>query len=406
MFAEKAALARLQAGGLVTMVDGVGGGSDEYAGASKARVMAAKNHSDRKGRPKLPVGLHADSEDSPDGVVSMAGVRVYVYGGMSAPYSGAGATSCAPSESGLGQGDAESHMSDKLRAFFRAGFLRTDDPAEASVFYHPACLVEAHAASRALPAEAAAARLRALEKAVLSDIETLGFAHRPHVVNAVDCRARPGLGGVAAAFPVLWGSGLYVQACTRAAEGPIDLRRSVHLPFCAEPPPPLPPPHLGGAERSAPPRPYDVLLVGAEGDDAARRLAHLHGAADKAGLRSLTLATATGATPRSATLDAMRNATFTLCVDAASACPYDALGSGSVLLLQPDTLLPPLPPLGALSRPVVFARGGQLALPQRPQQRLLAESAHAHARSFECEPTNPFFYEHILRSMQWVRNRH
>lgn len=102
----------------------------------------------------------------------------------------------------------------------------------------------------------------------------------------------------------------------------------------------------------------------------------------------------------------MRNATYTLCLDAASACPYDALAAGSVLLLQPGAQLPPLAPLGALSRPVEFARGGGLVLPPRAQQLLLSESARVHARSFECEVDNPYFYEYLLRSLQWLRVRH
>ena len=49
---------------------------------------------------------------------------------------------------------------------------------------------------------------------------------------------------------------------------------------------------------------------------------------------------------RAESLQLMRDAAFTLCADAGSACPYDALASGSIPLLLPGAQLPPLVPLG------------------------------------------------------------
>ena len=79
---------------------------------------------------------------------------------------------------------------DALAALFDRGFLRVDDPKDAELFYHPACLVDLFMTSRITGKANAFGRSALLyhaEQRIVRQIKALGYEDRPHIVNALRC---------------------------------------------------------------------------------------------------------------------------------------------------------------------------------------------------------------------------
>jgi len=99
-----------------------------------------------------------------------------------------------------------------LSAALRAAGLVTTDPQRATVFYHPACLINVYFETR-LPnwksSGAVAAQATAVQRRVLAEIAT--YQHRPHLLNGLRCALQSGQDGLTShmrkTFPLLWGEG-------------------------------------------------------------------------------------------------------------------------------------------------------------------------------------------------------
>ena len=74
---------------------------------------------------------------------------------------------------------ARTRFESHLAQLFATGWHRTDVPEKADIFYHPACLVERFWRNRE--------GLRQIDERVTEQIQRLGFARRPHIVNAMRC---------------------------------------------------------------------------------------------------------------------------------------------------------------------------------------------------------------------------
>ena len=75
---------------------------------------------------------------------------------------------------------------DALAALFDRGFLRVDDPKDAELFYHPACLVDLFMTSRITGKANAFGRSALLyhaEQRIVRQIKALGYEDRPHIVK-------------------------------------------------------------------------------------------------------------------------------------------------------------------------------------------------------------------------------
>ena len=176
----------------------------------------------------------------------------------------------------------------KLHAIFAThGLMTTEDPSSADLFYHPACLTDLFWQARALGPLAGEARGRQIEEQVLSEISSLGYSLRPHVINAERCfescrggaytkdaagRCRPHVrkaDGPAWAFgssfyPTLWGSERFKRFCGEAPR-PVDMATAAYLPYCpAQPTPPQP---------FLPSRPTRALFIGSATVGRTRLLA-------------------------------------------------------------------------------------------------------------------------------------
>ncbi|EOD18501.1 hypothetical protein EMIHUDRAFT_448080, partial [Emiliania huxleyi CCMP1516] len=144
-----------------------------------------------------------------------------------------------------------------LSAALRAAGLVTTDPQRATVFYHPACLINVYFETR-LPnwksSGAVAAQATAVQRRVLAEIAT--YQHRPHLLNGLRCALQSGQDGLTShmrkTFPLLWGSRRFAHFCAEAL-GPVDHSRAVHLWYCQ--------PEQQEAASSH--RPVRVLFVGA-----------------------------------------------------------------------------------------------------------------------------------------------
>jgi len=144
-----------------------------------------------------------------------------------------------------------------LSAALRAAGLVTTDPQRATVFYHPACLINVYFETR-LPnwksSGAVAAQATAVQRRVLAEIAT--YQHRPHLLNGLRCALQSGQDGLTShmrkTFPLLWGSRRFAHFCAEAL-GPVDHSRAVHLWYCQ--------PEQQEAASSH--RPLRVLFVGA-----------------------------------------------------------------------------------------------------------------------------------------------
>lgn len=323
----------------------------------------------------------------------------------------------------------------KLAAFF-SQHLRATTPAEADLFYHPACLTDLY--FRVRNQHNGTAVLRAAEEAILSQIDALGFAHRPHAVNALRCRTirwQDERSHIVRALPRLWGSGRFVRFCAEAMHA-VDTARSVHLPYCARAP-------ASAASRlepfSARARSTRVLFIGSflysrkrvlrglHSQNISRRIVilnpfrraspgrlwcdawhPLHTYCPDGGVarhRRSRLAYNRGKGVRSADVyRTMADATYTLCPagDAPdSPRVYSALAHGSVPLLDPATQPPPLLNWSLISAPIRF-EGGVLQLPSPAEEAALLRNVWTHRFDFECEATNPAFAAYLAAAVARV----
>jgi hypothetical protein len=261
---------------------------------------------------------------------------------------------------------------DALAALFDRGFLRVDDPKDAELFYHPACLVDLFMTSRITGKANAFGRSALLyhaEQRIVRQIKALGYEDRPHIVNALRCYgvreernpANHGGGWFEAktrhdaatnALPTLWAqfpSGIpridgvrvirrpFWRFCEEAVRK-IDRRRSANFPYCAArapaaganattaPPPPPPKPHR---ERS-----ISVLFIGSSLVHRDPAIAALN---NTPGARLVLLDGKRRRLHDASLTDLMRDANYTLCPTGdtpESERIYQALEAGSIPLLD------------------------------------------------------------------------
>lgn len=123
-----------------------------------------------------------------------------------------------------------------LAKLLRESSLRSHDPAEADVFYVPACLTDYYFRVRNLPN--GKQLLRDVEDAVLAQIASTGFGHRLHILNGLRCRSLGRFSNsdtrnhIVGAFPRLWAKGRFANFCAEAMHA-VDVQRSVHVPYCS-----------------------------------------------------------------------------------------------------------------------------------------------------------------------------
>ena len=140
----------------------------------------------------------------------------------------------------------------KLASLFAQGFMRTHNPAAATIFYHPACLVDVFFNLR--HRHDAPARAADIERTILADIARVGYSKTPHVVNSLRCftanrRRRHGHDHL---FQTLWADP-FLNFCAEAFPT-LDANRSIYLPYCRAQP--APPPAF------QPTRPIRALFIG------------------------------------------------------------------------------------------------------------------------------------------------
>ena len=334
------------------------------------------------------------------------------------------------------EGDARSRFESRLAQLFETGWHRTSNPTEADIFFHPACLVDRFWRDRA--------SLRQIDKRITQQILRLGFAHRPHIVNALRCYGlqrngsrykedytRHGMGTTS--LPTLWAqppamagepepdarlNRSFWRFCLEATK-PVDRRRSASFPYCYAAPRlrrPI-------VSRARPPptsrrRSTSVLFVGSL--LPARRMA-IAALNKTRGSRIVLLERRTFAPYL---LDLMRDANYTLCPEGdtpESERIYQALERGSIPIVA--SKFQPVPVANwsdfsaridfdedaACTRRVLRSRHlppadcvGPLRLPSLEEQSRLERGVRAHADDFRCDATraeNPVFATYVLRSL-------
>ncbi len=292
------------------------------------------------------------------------------------------------------QDGGDGHLTGLLR--------RTTSPAEASLFYHPACLTDALFRLRGtLPRPRAIAEARALERSVLAEVEALGYAHKPHVVNALRCSGDGREHGDARAFyPTLWDPRRYARLCQEST-GRVDERRSVPLPYCVSPP-------AGEPPAVDAPRRIRIIFIGSNLSKMGRRRAPLDAAARTPGAELVLLSraglrAAGGRAALARAREAMRDAAFTLCPAGdtpESSRIYEALARGSVPLVDASFRGPRVvPDWGAISWTIRLDAGGRLALPGARRERRLREEVWRHRRSFLCERASAPFARYVGQAL-------
>tara|TARA_B110001452_G_scaffold130686_1_gene108564 strand:- start:150 stop:1424 length:1275 start_codon:yes stop_codon:yes gene_type:complete len=323
----------------------------------------------------------------------------------------------------------------KLPALFASGFLRTTDPARATLFYHPACLVDTFFRARELTNPRNRLRLtRLYERRVLAEMDALGYSHMPHVVHALRCHTTHMPWG-----QVTWGNTMYPQlwknvsrfrfrVCSEAFPL-VDADFSLHMPFCPSGPSSPTPLRL---ERSV-----RVLFIGSELAYVTTRARAIHALNRTPGARLELLnrdAACSGSSNcraplessrlmQSSRLEAMRDAVYTVCpAGDAPDSPriYQALAAGSVPLIERDLQVVGFADWSQFSLRLDAAcagcrtRGIDLAgcacpdasmsnLPTGDRAVVLQRAAHEHARTFECEPGNAAFTSYVERSLRRFR---
>ena len=360
------------------------------------------------------------------GMPSSASATVFVYNST---------VGCVSGHPSRGTAELFEH---RLATIFASGRMRTtSNPAEADVFFHPACLVTAFFIARseiAGPGSEIAAKkaLRAIEAAVLLDIEDIGHAHKPHVINALRCRQeaphplRPHgetVSFIEFAFPTLWGGvdprrRPFATFCPEAPGTP--QLAAIHTPYC-QPPFPKPPLRMN--------RSISVLFIGSEGrvswrhdlvhnrwDPTPQRRSWLEALNITPGGRSVVLASRDGREFHGSEMLARRGRGRRFPADAAyhralmaeanyTMCPpgdapdtqriYTAISMGSIPLIDKSFQPPPLVEWSEISAPLRIGRDvrvgkeyGSLDLPSSEATADLLGHVHALAAAFECEPTN------------------
>lgn len=306
------------------------------------------------------------------------------------------------------------HSTDKVRfeqkldAFFASSSLRTRNPAHATIFYHPACLVDVYLRTRWRGELAGPSRVsteaQRVERAVLRQISELGFSHRPHVVNSLRCFPRGPCNGCmhmhgTATFPTLWGPA-FRRFCLQAKK-PVDESRSCHMPYCVVRPPQPAPAASAPASRPAN-RSISVLFIGTprlpnkDRECAVRALRFIPGAR----VVSLLNRSESNGDLR----ELMRDATFTLCP--AGDTPeseriYQAIARGSIPLLDEQFQPPPLAAWSRFSATITFRNKWkrELSLPSPEHTARLQQAVKKHARRFECRADDLVFQAYIRRAL-------
>ena len=308
--------------------------------------------------------------------------------------------------------DARGHpflFQQKLFALFEGGFMRTHDPSRASIFFHPACLVDLFFRMRGQRNRKQVAA--ALELQVLDDIARVGWAHKPHIVNALRCftadltTRNMAVARTAGVFPVLWSSRFF-RFCAEAFPR-LNQNTSIYMPYCTRTPAPQP--------ALKPDRPISIVFVGTvpkrRGGTRARRIATIAALRRTPGAKIELLGSRAADVNVSArAIELMRDATYTLCPygdTPESRRIYQALSVGSIPIVEDDFQRPAFAPWGSFSTRIqrlcecrCACPNATFRLPSAWRQRSLQLSAVRHAKTFECEPDNPAFTTYIQRAVR------
>lgn len=227
---------------------------------------------------------------------------------------------------------------------------RTLRPEEASLFVHPACLVDAYFRAADGPVAGYWRAWRAIEALVLADIAALGFGHMPHAVSMLRCPAvvpSTRYWSGQRAYPELWWSGRFHTFGCLEAPGVVDASRAIHMPYCSPTPNPGRPPGVGGRAEPPPARDIRVLFIGSESGWGWNRRPALKLVNSTPGTHHVEVLTRTigmrktyqSFVPRQAELlQLIGRAVYTLCPRGdtpESSRIYQALAHGSIPLVEP-----------------------------------------------------------------------
>ena len=328
---------------------------------------------------------------------------------------------------------ARTRFESHLAQLFATGWHRTDVPEKADIFYHPACLVERFWRNRE--------GMRQIDERVTEQILRLGFARRPHIVNAMRCfgirqhgdrieedYTRHGLG--TNALPTLWAQPPQIRGeprpdarlnrslfrfCLQAPK-PLDRRRSANFPYCNDR-------ATGASMRPARRRSIRVLFVGSMMPKRQLVIAALN---KTRGSRVILLTSRRKV--NSSVLQLMKDAEFTLCPEGdtpESERIYHSLEHGSIPLVAASFQPPAMANWSEFSarisfdvdtacvkarcagrvRSACFDRPlrecvGPLRLPSATSQRRLERGVRAHAGDLRCSADSPAFKAYVLRSLE------
>ena len=156
----------------------------------------------------------------------------------------------------------------RVTAHLASSPLRTLHPEEASLFVHPACLVDAYFRARDGHVAGYWRAWRAIEALVLADIAQLGFSHMPHAIFMLRC---PGAVRYShywvgqRAFPQLWWSGRFLAMGCLEARVAVNASRALHMPYCNPTQRQMQPnPGIDSSVEQPPIRDIRVLFIGSE----------------------------------------------------------------------------------------------------------------------------------------------
>ena len=306
----------------------------------------------------------------------------------------------------------------KLASFFAtrasaAWISVTTDPALADVFFHPACLTDVFFRARDAANKSATggfrvpAEARAIELQLLAQIQSTGFWHRPHIVNALRCHLPSGLGQHIhgpRTFPLLWGNRSRFFTFCQEAFGPLDPQRSLKMWYCPRTPPPAL--NLRSARR------HTVLFIGSTVGVSNPRQIALRALARTPGAHIVDLSSQPNGSRRERVdrdeqlLSLMCDSIFTLCPlgdTPDSQRIYQAVACGSVPLLNRLFQPPSIADWSNFSAPIASTHPywhGPLKLPAPSRVRELQLGALAHARDFECEASNDRFASYVTEALR------
>ena len=249
-----------------------------------------------------------------------------------------------------------------------------------------------------------------VEDAVLKEIDSLGYAHKPHIVNGLRCAPRAPYPHLEARQSNLlwrlWDTKRFRNFCLEATY-PVDRARSIQMPYCL-------------ASAQWPQQPYQsdrgtrVLFIGTPLPNRRETLRALN---NTPGGRLVILKNRreTGSLMQEQIIEQMRNATYTLCPPGdtpESRRVYHALAAGSIPLLDPGFQPPPVVNWSAISAPIAIqvhrlrsvhrlrGRRRKKATIRLPKNELdLQREAWKHARAFECSASNPYFAQYVKSSL-------